>query len=129
MGSDYNAKVGEFYTCSWSEKSAGVDAFIENWGNCNGYFVPPISQMSEVILQMKKCKAFGVVFFPYCESAPLCVLICENKGKFKSCVQDCIDLPTEKMFYTLCSSGEGIFGNQNLKFRMLALRMCFEKAG
>ena len=126
FASDYNAKVEQFYTRFWSEKSTGVDAFMENWGNCNGYFVPPISQISEVILHMKKkCKAFGVIVLPYWESAPFWPLICENKGKFKSCVQDCIDLPTEKMFYTPCRSGEGIFGNQNLKFRMLALRICF----
>ena len=34
-----NAKVEQFYTRFWSEKSTGVDAFMENWGDCNGYFV------------------------------------------------------------------------------------------
>ena len=111
FASEYNAKVEQFYTRFWPEKSTGVDAFMGNWGNCNGYFVPQISQISEVILHMKKCKAFGVIVLPYWESAPFWLLIRENKGKFESCVQDCIDLPTEKMFYTPYRSGEGIFGN------------------
>ena len=32
--------------------------------------VPPISQISEVILHMKKCKAFGAIVMPDWESAP-----------------------------------------------------------
>ena len=56
FASDYNAKVEQFYTRFWSEKSTGVDALMENWGNCNGYFVPLISQLSEVILHMKNVR-------------------------------------------------------------------------
>ena len=56
FASDYNAKVEQFNTRFWSEKSTGVDAFMENWGYCNGYFVPPISQISEVILHMKNVR-------------------------------------------------------------------------
>ena len=73
---------------------------------------------------MKKCKAFGVIVLPCLEFAPFWPLFCENKGK-KSCVQDCIDLPTEKLFYSPCRSGEDMYGNQNLKFRTFALRICF----
>ena len=79
FASNNNAKVEIFYARFWSEKSAGVDGFMENLGNCNGYFVPPISQISEVILHMKKCKALGVIVMPYWESAPFWPLICEKE--------------------------------------------------
>ena len=71
--------VEKFYTRFRSEISAGVDAFMENCGNCYGYLVPQISQISEVILHMKKCKAFDVIVLPYWESAPFWPLISEKR--------------------------------------------------
>ena len=102
---------------------------MEYWAGSNGYFVPPISQISKVIKHMKSCNPFGVMVIPYWASAPFWPLLCESKGCFKKFVLDCIDLPTEKVFYTKYKSGNGIFGNQNLKFRMIALRICFEEVG
>ena len=37
------------------------------------------------------------------------------------------DLPTEKLFYTPCRSGEGIFGDQNLIFRIACFKDMFLK--
>ena len=46
FGSEHKAKVVTFYTRFWCERTAGVDAFMEYWGGSNGYYVPPISQIS-----------------------------------------------------------------------------------
>ena len=72
----------------------------------NGEDVPPISQISKVILHLRKCKEFGVMVIPHF-------------GR-------CIDLPAEKIFYVPPPPlPNGIFGNQTLKFRMIALNCVF----
>ena len=108
FASEHNAKVATFYTRFWCERTAGVDAFMEHWGGNNGYYVPPISQISKVIKHMERCNAFGVMVIPYWESAPFWPLLCVSKGCFKKFVLDCIDLPTEKGF-TLNVSQEMAF--------------------
>ena len=57
---------------------------MEQWGGCNGYYVPPISKVCKVILHMRSCKAFGVLVIPYWQSAPFWPLICERKDEFFS---------------------------------------------
>ena len=125
LASEHNAKVVTFCTRFWCEKTAGVDAFMEHWGGSNDYYVLPISK---VIKHMESCNAFGVMVIPYWESAPFWPLLCESKGCFKKFVLDSIDLHIE-VFHTKCKSGNGIFGNQNLKFRMIALRIFFQEVG
>ena len=75
---------------------------------------------------MRNCKAFGVMVIPYWESALFWPLNCECNGRFKTCVQDCLDLPTKRHFPL--PFGSGMFGNQNLKFRIIVLKLCFEEA-
>lgn len=40
-------------------------------------------------------------------------------------VKDLFDLPLQKHYYIPCNDGSGIFGNEDLKFRMLALKIAF----
>lgn len=125
FASEHNAKLERFYTRFWCEKSSGVDSFAENWGGCNDYFVPPISLICKTILHMKKCKAFGVLVIPWWESAPFWPLLCDAKDDFSSFVCDWLELPTGKKYYLPCKSDEGLFGNEDLNFRMIAIRLCF----
>ena len=108
--SEHNAKVATFYTRFRCERTAGVYAFMEHWGGSKGYYAPPISQISKLIKHMESFYAFGVMVIPYWEPAPLWPLLCVSKGCFKKFVLDSIDLPTEKVFYTKCKSGNGSFG-------------------
>ena len=125
FASEHNAKFEKCYSRFWCEKSSGVDAFMEQWGGCNGYYVPSISQVCKVILHIRSCKAFDVLVTPYWQSVLFWPL---SKGKFKNFVQDWTDFPTEKTYFTPCRSGNDIFGNENLKFKMIALKLCFEEA-
>ena len=109
FASEHNAKVATFYTRFWCERTAGVDAFMEHWGGSNGYYVPPISQISKVIKHMERCNAFGVMVIPYWESAPFWPLLCVSKGCFIKFDLDWLDLPTEKVFFTLIVSQEMVF--------------------
>ena len=94
-------------------------------GNCNGYFLPPVSLISRVLKQMILCHAYGVIVLPLWRSAIFWPLLCCEDGYFMHNETDIIDLPTNKSSYVPCQNGKGIIGGTDLKFRMLALRLDF----
>ena len=125
FASEHNAKTVKFYSRFWCPSCAGVDAFTENWGHCNGYFVPPINFISRVLLHMSVCRAYSVLVAPLWRSSSFWPMLCTENGSFVRNVIDMIDLPTDKASYSPCKNGRGMFGNDDLKFRMLALRIDF----
>ena len=96
------AKLLRFYSRFWSEDCAGVDAFTLDWGNCNSYFLPPVSLISRVLKQMILCPAYGVIVLPLWRSANFWPLLCCQYGYFIHNVTDIIDLPTNKSSYVPC---------------------------
>jgi hypothetical protein len=128
FASEHNAKLVKFYSRFWSPSSSGVDAFTENWGFEFGLFVPPISLIGKVIRKMSADQAVGVLVVPCWPSAIFWPDLCPN-GNFISNVSDWFDLPTNMSYYTACSNGKGLFGNADLKFRMLALNLNFRHKG
>lgn len=120
FASNHNAKLPRFYSRFWNDSCAGIDAFTESWSTDFGLFVPPIPIVNRVIKKMCYDKAKGVLVIPAWTSAVFWPLICPN-GDFIHEVVDWIDLPNQRQFYTCCKNGKGIFGNSDLKFRMLAL--------
>ena len=104
---------------------SGADAFTENWGKVFGFFNPPICLITRVLKQMEQQSASGIMVIPFWKSAPFWPLIHSNKEGFISNVVDWVDLPTSKRFYSACKNGLGMFGNEDLKFRMLALCISF----
>ena len=69
-------------------------------------------------------KAYGVLVLPCWNSAVFWPVLCPN-GNFRKEVIDWFDLPTQKQYYVKCKNGKGIFGNTDLHFRMLALKIDF----
>jgi len=69
---------------------------------------------------MAYCKAKGVLVAPEWKSASFWPLICDNSCDFSAFVKDVLFLPTNKDSYTPCRNGVGIFGTENLRFRMIA---------
>lgn len=67
-------------------------------------------------------RAQGILIVPLWKSAPFWPLLCQN-GCFINIIKEFIMLPTEAKYYTKCKNGHGIFGNIDLKFGMLALRV------
>ena len=125
FASSHNAKLPHFYSRFWEEGSAGADAFTENWGKVFGFFNPPICLITRVLKQMEQQRASGIMVIPFWKSAPFWPLIHSNKEGFISNVVDWVDLPTSKRFYSACKNELGMFGNEDLKFRMLALCISF----
>jgi hypothetical protein len=124
FASDHNAKLPTYWSRFWNEGCAGVDAFSESWSCTLGLFVPPISIISRVIHKMIQDKARGVLIVPQWFSAPFWPILCP-RGCFRQEVVDHIVLPTQIDFYNKCKNGRGIFGNQDLPFNMLALKIAF----
>ena len=122
FASEYNAKLKRFYSRFWNPSCTGVDAFSENWGNEYGLFVPPITIIHRVIKKMIVDRACGVLVIPCWKSAVFWPFICPN-GSFINQVEEWCDLPVQKEYYVRCRNGKGIFGNSNLHFRMIALKM------
>lgn len=125
FASGHNAKLPVFFSRFWNPGSAGVDAFAQSWGSVCGLFVPPICIIHQVIKKMHVEGASGVLIVPCWKSAAFWPLLCPD-GQLIGNVSDWYDLPTEKQFYTPCKNGIGMFGNEDLKFRMLALKISFK---
>ncbi|XP_063416792.1 uncharacterized protein LOC134699035 [Mytilus trossulus] len=128
FASDDNFKLHVFYSRFWNENSSGVDAFTVDWRGINGLFVPPVSLIPRVLMYMRQCKAVGTLILPYWPSASFWPMLCPFGDGFISEVVDSIDLPTYKNAYIAGKSKKAIFGNVDLTFRMLALRMDFSSS-
>lgn len=124
FASEHNRKKTTFYSRFWCPDSAGVDAFTVDWSNVYGLFVPPVVLVSRVLRKMRQCAAKGVLVVPEWKSANFWPLVSNEMG-FYPFVIDVMYLPTEKEFYVPCKNGRGIFGTENLRFRMLALAVSF----
>jgi hypothetical protein len=121
---EHNAKVSKFYSRFWNHSSHDIDAFTAFWGDSFGLFVPPISIIDRVLRKMSVDKAKGILVVLLWKLAPLWPLLCPH-GQFIKAIINWIDLPVGKENYVSCKNGKGIFGNMNLKFRMLALYVDF----
>ena len=125
--SDHNYKLTVFYSRFWNEHSFGVDAFTVDWRGVNGLFVPPVFLIPRVLNYMKQCNAFGTLIIPCWPSASYWPMLNPTGNGFIDQVINYIDLPTEKEFYTPGKSKKSLFGNTDLTFRMLALRLDFRQ--
>ena len=125
FASDDNFKLTVFYSRFWNVYSTGVDAFTVDWHGINGLFVPPVSLIPRVLAYMRQCRAIGTLILPFWPSASYWPMLCPSGKDFISEVVDFIDLPTNKDAYIPGKSKKSIFGNVDLTFRMLALRLDF----
>ena len=119
FASDDNFKLTIFYSRYWNVYSTGVDPFTVDWRGINGLFVPPISLIPRVLVYMRQCGAVGTLILPYWP------MLSPSGDGFISEVKYSIDLPTNKNAYIPGKSKKAIFGNVDLTFRMLALRLDF----
>lgn len=121
FASEHNAKLPVFYSRFWCYKTSGVDAFTVDWSGSFGLFVPPVMLVARVLKKMLECKAQGVLVVPEWKSASFWPILCGPGGQFRHFVRSVMWLPIDKQSYVPCKNGAGIFGNEDLKFNMLAL--------
>ncbi|CAC5423237.1 unnamed protein product [Mytilus coruscus] len=127
FASDHNFKLLVFYSRFWNENSSGIDGFTVDWYGVNGLFVLPVFLIPRVINYMRQCNAVGTLIVPCWPSASYWPMLCPNGGDFTDQVTAYVELPSGKEFYTPGKSKNAIFGNTDLKFKMLALRLDFRE--
>ena len=120
-----NAKLPRFNSRFWNPGSEGIDAFVMNWHGENNYSCPPICLILRVLHHMRNCKASGSLIVPLWHSAPFWPMICPDGERFASFIVDWMELPTFKEAY-ISGNCNSVFGNENLNFRMIALRVHFD---
>ena len=120
-----NAKLPRFNSRFWNPGSEGIDAFVMDWHGENNYSCPPICLILRVLHHMRNCKASGSLIVPLWQSATFWPMICPDGDRFASFIVDWMELPTFKEAY-ISGSCNSVFGNENLNFRMIALRVHFD---
>lgn len=115
---DYNAKVDKFCSRYWNPFTYAVDAFTINWIDLNAWIVPPFYLIPRVLENLNECKGYGTLVVPLWESSAFWPILISEV--YRSHIVDWKDLPVAKEFYTRGKLGSGIFGKEDLKFRMLA---------
>jgi len=74
---------------------------------------------------MRQCRAIGTLIVPCWQSDNYWPMLCPSGNGFVDQVIGYIDFPVAKMFYIPGKSKRSNFGNTDLTFRMLALRLDF----
>lgn len=115
---DYNAKVDKFCSRYWNPFTYAVDAFTINWTGLNAWIVPPFYLIPRVLENLNECKGYGTLVVPLWESSAFWPILISEV--YRSHIVDWKDLPVAKEFYTRGKLESGIFGKEDLKFRMLA---------
>ena len=118
------SKLPRFNSRYQNPSSEEIDCFVLNWQGENNYVCPAISLTPRVILHMKNCRVVGTLIVPLWLSAPFWPMLSVDGIHFKDFVISFMVIPTTKEFFTpgFCNS---IYGNQDLSFRVLALRVQF----
>ena len=119
-----NYKLPRFNSRFWNPGSEDIDTFVVDWKGENNYVCPPISLIPRVIIHMSNCCACGTLIVPLWLSAPFWPMLTYDGVHFRDFVTDYMDIPTYKECFTagFCNS---VFGNEDLGFRVLALRVDF----
>jgi hypothetical protein len=72
---------------------------------------------------IKQCLAFGTIIVPLWGSASFWSILSPSGDGFIKEVKWCINLPTNKIFFIPGRGMKGVFGNIDLPFMMLALKI------
>ena len=74
---------------------------------------------------MRNCKASGSLVVSLWRSALFWSMICQDGKRFASFIVDWMELPTFEEAY-ISGNCNSVFGNENLNFMMIALRVHFD---
>ena len=105
--------------------TSGVNAFSQDWAFANNWLCPPTYLTVRVVNHLKACRAAGTLIVPLWRSARFWPLICDDGVHFSNFVNDWYVLPHIPNLFIKGKAKNCIFGNGQLKFIMLALRIHF----
>ena len=105
--------------------TSGVNAFSQDWAFANNWLCPPTYLTVRVVNHLKICKATGTLIISLWRSAHFWTIICNDGVHFSNFVHDWCILPHIPNLFIRGKAKNCIFGNGQLKFIMLALRINF----
>jgi len=95
-----------------------------DWVGENSYVCLPVCLFFCVccFICMRNCKASGSLVVSLWHPAPFWPMICPDGSRFANFIVDWMELPTFREAF-IPGSCNSVFGNENLNFRMIALRI------
>ena len=124
FSSYYNTKLSRFDSRYWNPGCETVDTFTADWSGEMNWIVPPVYLVARVLNHMRKGHSKGTLIVPKWYSASFWPLLVEN-GEFIEEIKEFVYLPTSKHAYIPSRIKGGLFGVQDLKFDMLAMKVDF----
>lgn len=121
----YNKKLALFNSKFFQPGTSGVNAFSQDWAFANNWLCPPTYLTVRVVNHLKICRAAGTLIVPLWRSAHFWTIICDDGVHFSNFVHDWYVLPHIPNLFIRGKAKNCIFGNGQLKFIMLALRIDF----
>ena len=121
----YNSKLLLFNSKFFQPGTSGVNAFSQDWAFANNWLCPPTYLTVRVVNHLKISKATGTLIVPLWRSAHFWTIICNDGVHFSNFVHDWCILPHIPNLFIRGKAKNCIFGNGQLKFIMLALRIDF----
>ena len=119
----YNRKLPLFNSKFFQPGTSGVNAFSQDWAFANNWLCPPAYLTVRVVNHLKICKAVGTLIVPLWRSAHFWPIICADGAHFCNFVHNWCILPHIPNLFIRGKAKNCIFGNGQLNFIMLALRI------
>ena len=105
-----------------------MDTFTRSWDFDNNWVCPPPHLVPRTLRHMRSCCAQGTLIVPLWRSAPFWPLLTTDGSHLAHFVEDWVDLPPLKTTFCMGRHSSGVFGRENLNFRVLAVRINFRSA-
>ena len=121
----YNRKVSRFNSKYFQPGTCGVNAFSQNWEFDNNWLCPPVYLTTKVVNHSRVCRATGTLVVPLWRSAHFWTIICDDGVHFSNFVHDWFILPQIPNLFVRGKAKNCLFGNGELNFMVLALRIDF----
>ena len=119
--SDYNKKTLRYNSRCWNPGAKNIDAFCQNWTRENNWIVPPIQLISRVIHHIFMDRANSTLIVPLWPSSKYWPLL----YNYYNCCKTVI-ISGSKDNFVPSRIPNGMFGEKDLSFNMIAIRLEFD---
>lgn len=119
-----NTKCKRFNSRFWVPGTEGIDGLDKLWSEELNWLVPPPRLILNCIQKIKAEEASATLVIPVWESATYWPDLIRKDGSFRSFIVDNILLPSRNIIVK-GNGNNGIFGREQLSFKMIALKIRF----
>ena len=102
-----------------------MDTFTRSWDFCNNWVCPPPHLVPRTLKHMRSRCPQGTLIVPLWGSAPFWPILTTGGSHLAHFFDDWVDLPPLKTTFCMGRHSFGVFGRENLNFRVLAVPINF----